>query len=83
MRSMRGSRFPAVSTHTLYGFRSRMNRGVSIGDVVFQGITTGSSGFTHELLRFLKSVTQLSTLTSATFLSVSALAEYFGWNCFR
>ena len=83
MRSMYGSWFPAVSTHTLYGFRSRTNRGVLIGEVVFHGVTTGRSGLTQELLRFLKSVTQLLTLTSATFLSISALAVYFGWNCFR
>ena len=72
-----------MSTQMLYGFRSRMKRGVVIGDVVFQGVTTGRSGLTQELLRFLKSVTQLSTLTSATFLSMSALAAYFGRNCLR
>ena len=67
----------------LYGFRSRMKRGVLIGEVVFQGVTTGRSGLTEALLRFLRRVTQLSTLSSATFLSMSALDAYFGWNCFR
>ena len=79
---MYGSWLPAVSTQMLYGFRSSTKRGVLIGWVVFQGVTTGRSGFTHELFRFLKSVTQLLTLTSATFLSMSAFEAYFGWNCF-
>src|SRR6476620_6121280 len=81
--SMYGSWLPSVSTQMLYGFRSRDQFGVLAGWTVFQGETTGRSGFNDQFALNLNMVTQLSNFSAATFLSSSSFGMYFGWNCFR
>src|SRR3954454_16500430 len=76
--SMYGSWLPSVSTQMLYGFRSSVQFGVLDGWTVFQGETTGKSGFKDQFALNLNRLTQLSILASATCLSRSALAAYLG-----
>ena len=49
IRSMYGSWLPAVSTAQKYGLRSIDHVGVLIGDTVFHGVITGSSGLSAQL----------------------------------
>ena len=54
-----------------------------IGEVVFQGVTTGRSALRQASFWLLNIVTQLSNFSSATFFVRSSFDTYFGWNCFR
>ena len=49
MRSMYGSWLPSVSTPQKYGLRSIAHVGVLIGETVFHGVITGSSGLSAQL----------------------------------
>src|SRR5690606_28182698 len=77
-RSMYGSWFPSVSTQMLYGFRSKVQVGVVIGEVIFQADVTGSSGFREASFLNLKRFTQLSMPAALTASSTCSFGVYFG-----
>ena len=49
-----------------------------MGEVVFQGVTTGRSGLRQASFRFLNMVTQVSNFSSASFLAISSLRSVLG-----
>ena len=80
---MYGNWLPAVSTAQKYGLRSIDHVGVLIGETVFHGVITGTSGFNAQLYLFFISDTQLSKPRSFAFLLTASSDEYLGRNCFR